>query len=75
MGRLLFFAIIAVLIIWIFKRFYHKKIIDKNESAPISESEDMVCCNYCGLHLPKSESIMKNHKFYCSEDHYKSSIL
>lgn len=73
MGRLLFFAIIAVLIIWMIRRFYHKDIVDKNK-PPIAESEDMVCCNYCGLHLPRSESIKKANKFFCSEEHYDSSL-
>jgi len=56
LSRLLFFAIIAVLILWILRKFIHKDIDTNNKSSSI-ESEDMVCCGYCGLHFPRSESV------------------
>jgi uncharacterized protein len=74
LGRLLFFAIIAVLILWILRKFIRKDIDDNNDSSS-TESEDMVCCDYCGLHLPKSESVIKDEKFFCSEDHCRLSSL
>jgi len=74
LGRLLFFAIIAVLILWILRKFIRKDINDNNESSS-TESEDMVCCDYCGLHLPRSESVIKDDKFFCSEEHYRLSSL
>ena len=74
MSRLLFFAIIAVLIVWILRKFIRKDINDNNDSSS-TESEDMVCCDYCGLHLPRSESVIKDNKFFCSEDHYRLSSL
>ena len=74
MGRLLFFAIIAVLILWILRKFIRKDIDDNNDSSS-TESEDMVCCDYCGLHLPRSESVVKDDKFFCSEEHYRLSSL
>ena len=74
MSRLLFFAIIAVLIVWILRKFIRKDIDDNNDSST-TESEDMVCCDYCGLHLPRSESVIKNDKFFCSEEHYRLSSL
>lgn len=74
MSRLLFFAIIAVLIVWILRKFIRKDIDDNNDSSS-TESEDMVCCDYCGLHLPRSESVIKDDKFFCSEEHYRLSSL
>ncbi len=74
MSRLLFFAIIAVLIVWILRKFIRNDIDDNNDSSS-TESEDMVCCDYCGLHLPRSESVIKDDKFFCSEEHYRLSSL
>ncbi len=74
MGRLLFFAIIAVMILWILRKFIRKDINDNNDSSS-TESEDMVCCDYCGLHLPRSESVIKDNKFFCSEEHDRLSSL
>ena len=74
MGRLLFFAIIAVLVLWILSKFIRKDI-DDNKDSSSTESEDMVCCDYCGLHLPKSESVIKDNRFFCSEEHYRLSSL
>lgn len=74
MSRLLFFAIIAVLVLWILNKFIRKDI-DDNKDSSSTESEDMVCCDYCGLHLPKSESVIKDNRFFCSEEHYRLSSL
>jgi len=56
LSRLLFFAIIAVLILWLLRKFIRKDINENNDS-PSTEDEDMVCCDYCDLHLPRSESV------------------
>jgi uncharacterized protein len=32
-------------------------------------NEDMVRCEHCGLHLPRSESLLASGKFYCSAEH------
>jgi len=39
----------------------------KNSSAP----EDMVKCAQCGVHLPKSDSVVVQDQYYCSEAHSK----
>lgn len=38
--------------------------------APRAEGvEDMVRCARCGVHLPKSESILSRGAFFCSDEH------
>jgi len=56
LSKLLFFAIIAVSILWFLRKFIQKDI-NKNNDSPSTKGEDMVCCDYCGLHLPRSESV------------------
>ena len=74
MSKLLFFAIIAVFVLWLLRKFIRKDINEDNES-PSAEGEDMVCCDYCDLHLPRSESVIKDNKFFCSEEHYRLSSV
>ena len=30
---------------------------------------DMVRCNACGVHLPRSEAVTKSGEFFCSQEH------
>jgi uncharacterized protein len=69
---LLFFALIIVFFFWVI-RSYRRAIKKQREEAhkePSSiEGEDMVRCVHCGVHLPRSESIASEGKFFCSDEH------
>ena len=41
---------------------------EKRDKTPI---DDMVRCADCGVHLPRSESHMKDEKFFCSDEHLR----
>jgi uncharacterized protein len=65
MSRLLFIIVIVALIYWL--------LSSKRRNPPRNEeprgAQDMVKCSYCGVHLPKNESILKGGKFYCCIAH------
>lgn len=44
------------------------KSLQKPSPATVTE-EDMVRCVHCGVHQPKSESLLSEGKFYCSPEH------
>lgn len=44
----------------------------KAMQAQISEPEEIVQCQYCSVHLPKSEGIAQESRFYCSKEHLES---
>jgi AmpD protein len=44
----------------------------KAKRAKITEPETIVQCHYCSLHLPKSEAIAQENRFYCSKEHLAS---
>jgi len=67
LGRLIFFALLAVLVFWAIRK--HLRGKKKPDEAPPAAGEDMVCCAHCSVHLPKSESITSQDKFFCSEEH------
>lgn len=41
----------------------------KRAPGPGSAGEDMVRCEHCGVHLPRSESKQEGGAFFCSEEH------
>jgi uncharacterized protein len=65
MSRLiLLFALVAI-VYWLFKS-YRKP---PQKTAQPETSEEMVRCAHCGVHLPKSESILAGGEFFCSASH------
>ncbi len=70
MARLLIFALMIFLVIYLFKR----KILTRNRqnSSKTIENppaEAMVKCKFCGVHLPISEALKKQNDYYCSNVH------
>jgi uncharacterized protein len=47
----------------------HLRKIDRPRHDQAAKDEDMVRCVHCGVHLPRSESVMSGELFYCSPDH------
>jgi uncharacterized protein len=72
LGRLLFFALIVVFFIWAirsYRRAIKKQREEARKESSSIEGEDMVRCIHCGVHLPRSESIASEGKFFCSDEH------
>jgi uncharacterized protein len=70
MSRLLVVVVIFIAI-YLLLKYYRKQMPKKDvigEDAS-THRENMVRCAHCGVHLPKGESIMVDHKHYCSEAH------
>jgi uncharacterized protein len=65
MSRLLF-LLAVVIVVYLLLRSYRKQA--PKQDMP-GAAEEMVRCAQCGVHLPKSESIMAGGNFYCSDAH------
>lgn len=52
---------------WILKGY--RRHIDRGNAPPAGATEDMVRCERCGIHLPRSESVVAQGKHYCSVEH------
>jgi len=68
--KLLFFALLAVgVVLW----FKHKMSVGQRDIPPPGGGqkpvEDMVRCKACGVNLPRSEAILSQGRFYCSDEH------
>lgn len=70
MAKLILIAIAIWLIITVLKR-YRKGIDqpDRGATKHQGNSEAMVQCAHCGIHLPESESIESHGQYFCSQAH------
>jgi len=72
MAKIFLLAIAIWLVITILRR-YLKNIEASAEfiDRPLekSESEKMVQCAHCGVHLPSSDSFLVGNQYYCCEAH------
>lgn len=66
MSRLLLLVAIAALVYLLFRAF-RKSGAQQDQDKRLAE--DMVRCAQCGVHLPKSESVMSQGQFFCSAGH------
>lgn len=69
MSRLLMLLVIVAVIYLLIRSFRKKADVEQDETV----TEDMVRCAHCGVHLPRSESIQADGKFYCSTEHRDAS--
>lgn len=72
MWRLIFLGLIIWLVIYLFKqhlRQSHTTQSDVTKTANKEIAEDMVKCEACAVHLPRSEAILVNNNFYCCKAH------
>jgi len=74
---LLLFIGAGALYLWIKGKKQTK--LNKNEAAKIkaerskaAEPEVIVQCRHCSVHLPRSEAIQRENRFYCSQQHLDS---
>lgn len=65
MGKLLFFGLLALMVYLLLRKGRGAQRTAEPPKAP----EDMVRCARCGVHLPRSESLLSGGEFYCCEQH------
>lgn len=71
---LLLFAGAGALYLWIkgkkqAKLNTNEAVKIKAERSKVVEPEVIVQCHYCSLHLPQSEALKQENRFYCSQEH------
>lgn len=69
--KFLLLSLVALFVIWAFKRGRKTPPSDQKESpkpSPLIPAE-MVSCVHCGLHLPQAEGVSGQKGLYCSTEH------
>lgn len=68
MGKIILLALGVFAAWWILKSYLRKAARDA-APAPAPRAEDMVRCEHCGVHLPRSEGLAVDDRHYCGEEH------
>ena len=66
--KLILLILGLAVVYWILKG--HRRSVE-HHATPARASEDMVRCERCGVHLPRSESITTQGRFYCTPEHQR----
>lgn len=71
MGKLLLVVLVFAAVYFIVRAYARSLAARKNEAAGTQAVEDMVRCAHCGVHLPRSDSIVFEDHTYCSREHQR----
>ncbi|MBU0594554.1 MAG: PP0621 family protein [Pseudomonadota bacterium] len=69
MIKILLLAVGVWLIFTLLKKYGRSLEKDEEAAAPSQIEEDMVRCEQCGVHLPRSEAILSGGDFFCCDEH------
>lgn len=70
MGKIILLLFAILLVYWILKS-YRRRLGERDARPGAGATEDMVRCAHCGVHLPRSESVMTRGAYYCSVEHQR----
>jgi uncharacterized protein len=62
-------VVLGLLAAWWILRSYRRRVDRRGAPPPVADGEKMVQCAQCGVHLPRSESLMVEGRAFCSADH------
>jgi len=70
LAKIILLVLGLLAVYWILKSF--RRRVDRGEpKSPAAGGEDMVQCAQCGVHLPRSESLLTRGHYYCSPEHQR----
>lgn len=71
MGRVLFFVLLGVALYVAFRlwRLAQRRRDLADSGDPGRASEPMISCAHCGLNVPRSEAVVADGRWFCSESH------
>lgn len=64
--RLLFWIALIAAGIWLWRRLSRPRATPRRSTA---EAPPMVRCAHCGMHVPASEALSSEERWYCSRPH------
>jgi uncharacterized protein len=73
MGKLLIFILAAFAAYLLWKGFRRAPDRGRAAAGASPEGERMVDCSECGVHLPVSEAIQAQGRYFCCEEHRRLS--
>jgi len=67
LAKIILLVLGLLLAYWVLRGY--RRRIDRNDAPSAGATEDMVRCERCGVHLPRSESVVAQGRHYCSVEH------
>ena len=75
------YLIVLALVVGVFWLWRHKRQTERDAARPPSRAPssathgatEMVACDVCHVHLPKSEALIGNKGIYCSDAHRRQA--
>jgi uncharacterized protein len=68
-GKILLIIFALLLVYWIIKSGLRRGAARGDKRTASGRSEDMVRCAHCGVHLPRSDSLMLRDEYFCCIEH------
>ena len=68
MGKFLLLLLVG-LVIWVLVKGLRRDPRSGPDRSTRRGGEQMVACTHCGLHLPESEAVQAQGKFFCCDEH------
>lgn len=76
------YLLVSALVLVVFWLWRHNRETERSDTAaarapvppkPATAITEMVACEVCGLHLPKSEALIAGKGVYCSDAHRRQA--
>jgi uncharacterized protein len=66
-----FFLVLAVVLfgVWLWRSGRQDKVARNKPPVPPAGPQEMVSCQFCGVHFPKSDAVAGRNGLYCSTEH------
>ena len=71
--KILIWLLLFFFVLWLLRSKLRAKTEAELSVAKERPEERMVCCRYCGVHLPVGESLQAGSDHYCSEAHMQAA--
>jgi len=70
LAKIILLVLGLLLVYWILKS-YRRRVDRGAPKTPPAGNENMVQCARCGVHLPRSESVTTQGRFFCTPEHQR----
>ena len=64
--------LLVLVVFYAYWRSQNRPSAPPRQPPPLAPPQDMVACDHCGLHLPRTETLSRGARHYCCAEHQRS---
>ena len=72
LAKIILLVLGLLIVYWLIRSYRRRFDRRETDGAGAAQTENMVQCAQCGVHLPRSESLAARDLFYCSAEHERA---